>query len=152
MNQDNKSFTLSIDEIHEIMRLNGHRLTVQRECILDIFFNNKKSYHLSADDIHRELVIKGKTYISLATVYRTVKILHELCILREVSLSEGHKQYELSSKKEMHHHIICLNNNETIEFFCEEVNEIARKIAEKHRIMVLDIELKILGKQLLEMG
>ena len=62
-------------------------------------------------------------------------------------MAEGHKHYELaSSKEDHHHHIVCMNSNKTIEFFNEEVNQLAKDIAAKHRIEVLDVELKIFGK------
>ena len=138
----------SIQEIHEKLKNNGSRLTLQREYILDVFFNNNSSgYHLSVEDIHKQLIKRNNSQISLATVYRTVKTLHTLGILREVDLAEGHKHYELaSSKEDHHHHIVCMNSNKTIEFFNEEVNQLAKDIAAKHRIEVLDVELKIFGK------
>jgi Fur family transcriptional regulator, ferric uptake regulator len=137
----------SIQEIHEMLKSTGARLTPQREYILNVFFKSEPGFHLSVEDIHRVLTRKTQTNISLATVYRTVKTLSGLGILREIDLAEGHKHYELASGHENpHHHIVCLNCNKTIEFFNDEVNFLARRIADEHNVEILDVELKIFGK------
>ena len=140
--QDKKGF--SLQEIHNLLRNSGGRLTPQREYILDVFFKAEPGFHLNAEDIHKVLVKKHKANISLATVYRTVKTLSSMGVLREVDLAEGHKHYELASgRQDPHHHIICLNCNKTIEFFNNEINQLAQNIAEKYNVEILDIELKI---------
>lgn len=137
----------SIQEIHEVLRKQGARLTPQREYILDVFFKADKGFHLSVEDIHKILTKKNNLNVSLATVYRTVKTLYTYGILREVDLAEGHKHYELASNQDNHHHhIVCLNCNKTIEFFDDEVNKLASNIAKKFNVEVQDLELKIYGK------
>ncbi len=137
----------SLQEIHEMLKSNGARLTPQREYILDVFFKAEAGFHLSVEDIHKLLVKKNNTNTSLATVYRTVKALYGMGILREVDLAEGHKHYELAAGHEdPHHHIVCLNCNKTIEFFSDEINRLAQKIAIEHDVEILDVELKIFAK------
>jgi Fur family transcriptional regulator, ferric uptake regulator len=141
----------SIHEIHQVLKKKGARLTPQREYILDVFFKADRGFHLSVEDIHK-LLNKStnkniKAQVSLATVYRTVKTLYSMGILREVDLAEGHKHYELASAHDdHHHHIVCLNCNKTIEFYDEEVNRLAHQIAAKYNVEVQDLELKIYGK------
>jgi Fur family transcriptional regulator, ferric uptake regulator len=136
----------SIQEIHDKLRSRGSRLTPQREYILDVFFKSDQGFHLSVEDIHRVLTKKSSLNISLATVYRTVKTLYSMGILREVDLAEGHKHYELSSNHDNpHHHIVCLNCNKTIEFFNEEVNRLAQQIGQEYNVEISDVELKIFG-------
>jgi Fur family ferric uptake transcriptional regulator len=114
---------------------------------LDVFFKSDQGFHLSVEDIHRVLTRKNNLNISLATVYRTVKTLYVMGILREVDLAEGHKHYELASgHDDPHHHIVCLNCNTTIEFSNDEINRLAKEIAAKHNVEVFDVELKIFGK------
>ncbi|MDX1918970.1 MAG: Fur family transcriptional regulator [Candidatus Caenarcaniphilales bacterium] len=137
---------LTLQDIYERLRLQGSRITPQREYVLDVFFKTGQGCHLSVEDIFRILNKKNKINISLATVYRTVKTLYELGILREIDLAEGHKHYELASQDEdHHHHIVCLNCNNTIEFSSSEINELAMQIAKKYNIEVRDVELKIYG-------
>lgn len=137
----------SIQEIHQVLKHHGARLTPQREYILDVFFKADQGFHLSVEDIHKLLNRNSNLNVSLATVYRTVKTLYSMGILREVDLAEGHKHYELASNHDNHHHhIVCLNCNKTIEFFDEEVNKMAQQIAKKYNVEIQDVELKIFGK------
>ncbi|MDX1920740.1 MAG: transcriptional repressor [Candidatus Caenarcaniphilales bacterium] len=137
----------SIQEIHQVLKRHGARLTPQREYILDVFFKADQGFHLSVEDIHKLLNRSSNLNVSLATVYRTVKTLYSMGILREVDLAEGHKHYELASNQDNHHHhIVCLNCNKTIEFYDEEVNKLAQEIAKKYNVEIQDLELKIYGK------
>lgn len=142
-----KASTISLEEIYKKLRDSGSRLTPQREYILDVFFKADSGLHLSPEDIHRVLNKTNKLNVSLATVYRTVKTLYLMGVLREVDLAEGHKHYELSSNNdEPHHHIVCLNCNKTIEFSHHEVNRLAFEIAKTYNVEIHDVELKISGK------
>lgn len=132
-------------EIHRRLKENGSRVTAQREYILDVFFQHSKGRHLSVEDIHRLIQKHYDANVSLATIYRTVKTLYALGILREIDLAEDHKHYELALPNQHHHHIVCLNCNHTIEFDSEEINQLAREIAKKYNIEVKDVELKIVG-------
>jgi Fur family ferric uptake transcriptional regulator len=81
----------------------GWRLTPQREKILTIFQNLPKGNHLSAEELH-ELMEKQGEGISLSTIYRSVKLMSRMGILRELELAEGHKHYELQQPYPHHHH------------------------------------------------
>jgi Fur family transcriptional regulator, ferric uptake regulator len=137
---------LMVEQVHQMLRKNGSRVTPQREYVLEVFLKYKDD-HLSAEDVYALLQRSGNTQISLATVYRTLKTLHELHILREVDLAQDHKHYELADEKAGHHHIICTNcdHHSTIEFESEEVNQLATAIAAQYNISVQQVELKIIG-------
>ncbi len=142
-----KASSISLEEIYKKLRDSGSRLTPQREYILDVFFKADSGLHLSPEDVFRVLSETNKLNVSLATVYRTVKTLYLMGVLREVDLAEGHKHYELASgNNEPHHHIVCLNCNKTIEFSSLEVNRLALEIAKNYNVEIHDVELKILGK------
>ena len=81
--------------------------------------------------------------ISLATTYRTLKLLSQFGYLRELDFAEGHKHYELNKEKRPHHHIICLNCNKTMEFEDELVNQVGYRIAQEKGVEVVDIQFKI---------
>ena len=73
----------------------GWRLTPQRETILQVFQNLPKGNHLSAEDLYNLLQGEGEM-ISLSTIYRTLKLMARMGILRELELAEGHKHYEVN--------------------------------------------------------
>ncbi|MGB7520816.1 MAG: transcriptional repressor, partial [Spirulinaceae cyanobacterium] len=73
----------------------GWRMTPQREKILHLFQNLPRGNHLSAEEVFDLLDQKGEP-ISLSTIYRSVKLMALMGILRELELAEGHKHYELN--------------------------------------------------------
>lgn len=124
------------------LRKKGYRITPQRELIMRIF-QEQGDKHLSAEDIFAILKTKGEQ-ISLATTYRTLRMLVQMGILRELDFAESHKHYELvDADADPHHHIICLNCNKTIEFEDEEINRLGTAIAKKYGVEIMDMQFQI---------
>ena len=94
----------------------GKRLTKQRLKVLNLFENIGPGNHLSAEEVHNEL-IASKVKVSLATIYRTLRLLVQMGLLNERELSEGGHRYELLSNDfPDHHHLICIRCGRTEEF------------------------------------
>jgi Fur family transcriptional regulator, ferric uptake regulator len=126
-------------ELHE----RGWRMTPQRETILRIFQNLAAGNHLSAEDLHNTLQDAGEG-ISLSTIYRTLKLMARMGILRELELAEGHKHYEINQPyPHHHHHLICVRCNKTIEFKSDTVLKSGSKVAEREGYHLLDCQLTI---------
>lgn len=90
--------------------------------------------------------MKEEPPISLATAYRTLKLLASLGVLRELDFAEGHKHYELNrGATEPHQHLVCVECFTPIEFTGADVEDAARAVAERYGFEVLDIQLKIHG-------
>ncbi|MGJ3252744.1 MAG: Fur family transcriptional regulator [Elainellaceae cyanobacterium] len=126
-------------ELHE----RGWRLTPQRETILQVFQNLPKGEHLSAEDLY--ILLKGDNHeISLSTIYRTLKLMARMGILRELELAEGHKHYEINQPSpHHHHHLICVRCNKTIEFKNDSILKTGAKTAKKEGYHLLDCQLTI---------
>lgn len=121
----------------------GWRLTPQRETILQIFQNLPEGNHLSAEDLYNVLQTQGQP-ISLSTIYRTLKLMARMGILRELELAEGHKHYELNQPSpHHHHHLICVRCSKTIEFKNDSILKTGAKTAEKEGYHLLDCQLTI---------
>jgi len=121
----------------------GWRLTPQREMILNVFQNLPKGEHLSAEDLYNVLQEEGAG-ISLSTIYRTLKLMARMGILRELELAEGHKHYELNQPHPYHHHhLICVRCSKTIEFKNDQILKIGSKAAQKDGYYLLDCQLTI---------
>jgi Fur family ferric uptake transcriptional regulator len=121
----------------------GWRLTPQREIILQIFQNLTRGKHLSAEDLYNLLQTEGEQ-ISLSTIYRTLKLMARMGILRELELAEGHKHYELNQPYPYHHHhLICVRCNKTIEFKNDSILKTGTKTAKKEGYHLLDCQLTI---------
>lgn len=121
----------------------GWRLTPQRETILHLFQELPRGDHLSAEDLYHRLETKGEP-ISLSTIYRSLKLMARMGILRELELGEGHKHYELNQPYPHHHdHLICVRCNKTVEFKNDAILKIGTKTAEKEGYQLLDCQLTI---------
>ncbi len=123
----------------------GWRLTPQRKTILQVFQELPRGEHLSAEDLYHQLQTQelGRG-ISLSTIYRTLKLMARMGILRELELGEGHKHYEINQPyPHHHHHLICIQCNKTIEFKNDSILRIGMKTAEKEGYHLLDCQLTI---------
>ena len=123
----------------------GGRLTPQREKILHVFQNLPKGNHLSAEEL-QELLDKRGEGISLSTIYRSVKLMSRMGILRELELAEGHKHYELNQPyPHHHHHLVCIQCNKTIEFNNDSILKHSLKQCEKEGFQLIDCQLTVMA-------
>ena len=126
-------------ELHE----RGWRMTPQRETILVTFQNLAEGKHLSAEELCEHLEEQGQG-ISLSTIYRNLKLMARMGILRELELAEGQKRYEINQPApHHHHHLICVRCNKTIEFRNDSVLKVGSKTADKAGYHLLDCQLLI---------
>jgi len=94
----------------------GQRLTPQRERVLSLFERIGAGTHLSAEEVHRQL-LNAEARVSLATVYRTLRLLSSMGLLQELELPEGGRRFELASAAHRdHHHLVCVRCGRTEEF------------------------------------
>lgn len=130
--------------VYDSLRKKGHRITAQRETILSIFREQEHGTHLSAEELY-SILVQRSSNVSLATTYRTLKLLSQLGLLRELDFAEGHKHYELKQDNLPHQHIICLSCNKTLEFEDHFLEEAGQKIGARHNFEVIDAQFKIFG-------
>jgi Fur family ferric uptake transcriptional regulator len=106
----------------------GLRRTAQRDLILDIFLRTEE--HLTSEDlyflVHREDPTVGHT-----TVYRTLKLLTEAGLAREVRFGDNKTYYEHHFKHEHHDHMICTECGKVLEFFSQDIENLQDEMAEK---------------------
>ena len=121
----------------------GKRLTKQRVDILNLFENIGSGNHLSAEEVHSKLIF-SKAKVSLATIYRTLRLLVKMGFLHELELSEGGHRYELISNDfSDHHHLICIRCGRTEEFENEQVLEAGRIAAEQNKFKLIESSLNV---------
>ncbi len=123
----------------------GWRLTPQREKILHVFQNLPRGNHLSAEELYELLEQRGEG-ISLSTIYRSVKLMSRMGILRELELAEGHKHYELNHPSpNHHHHMVCIQCNKTVEFKNDSILKQSLKQTEKEGFQLIDCQLTVMA-------
>src|SRR5918993_5930736 len=107
----------------------GLRRTGQRDLIMDIFLRTED--HLSSEDLYW-LVQKQDPSVGHTTVYRTLKLLTEAGLAREVRFGDGKTYYEHHYNHEHHDHMICTDCGEVIEFFSQDIESLQDQMAEKY--------------------
>jgi Fur family ferric uptake transcriptional regulator len=94
----------------------GRRLTPQRQRVLELFERIGEGSHLSAEAVHQRL-LREQERVSLATVYRTLRLLSSMALLQELELPEGGRRFELAGDAHRdHHHLVCVRWGRTEEF------------------------------------
>ncbi len=125
------------------LRQDGRRLTNQRRKILDLFESIGSGKHLSAEDVHHQL-LEEKKKVSLATIYRTLRLLVQMGFLHELELTEGGHRFELSSDENPdHHHMVCIRCGRTEEFENVLVLEAGKRAAEDIGFKLIESTLNV---------
>jgi Fur family ferric uptake transcriptional regulator len=130
------------DIFHRHIQRTGLKRTAQRDLILDVFLRTEE--HLSSEDLYR-LVQKEDPNIGQTTVYRTLKLLTEAGLAREVRFGDGRTRYEHNYKHPHHDHMFCTECGRVIEFFSAELESIQDEIARKHRFRTTAHTLRLFG-------
>ena len=125
----------------------GVKLTDQRKIIAKVISESKSEYgesdHPDVDELYNR-VSKIDPKISIATIYRTVKLFEEAGILTKHDFKGGKARYE--AMIESHHdHLIDVKSGEIIEFVDEEIEKLQKKVAEKHGYTLVDHKLELYG-------
>ena len=129
------------NEIENKCIKNGVRLTEQRKLVAKIM--SESDDHPDVDELHKR-ISKVDSKISIATVYRTVKLFEESGILAKHEFKGGKARYE--ELNEGHHdHLIDVKSGEIIEFVDEEIEKLQNKVAEKYGYKLVDHKLELYG-------
>ena len=119
----------------------GVKLTDQRKIIAKIM--SEADDHPDVDELYKR-VSKIDSKISIATVYRTVKLFEESGILAKHEFKGGKARYE--ELNESHHdHLIDVKSGEIIEFVDNEIEKLQKKIADKYGYELVDHKLELYG-------
>ena len=104
-----------IQKITDKLKDGGYKLTPQRQAIVDIFIECIGK-HLTVEEVF-DLVKVRRPEIGLATVYRTVMLMHEQDIVTRLDLIDGTARYELTRDDEnhTHHHLFCVKCSRVFE-------------------------------------
>ncbi|MEP6923166.1 MAG: transcriptional repressor [Pyrinomonadaceae bacterium] len=120
----------------------GLRRTAQRDLILEVFLKTEE--HLSSEDLY-DLVKREDQSIGHTTVYRTLKLLTEAGLAREVRFGDGRNHYEHHYNHEHHDHMICTDCGKVFEFHSPEMEAMQDEIAAKYNFIVTQHSLRLMG-------
>ena len=139
-----------MSKIEDKCKEKGVRLTDQRKVIAKVMSDSKSKYgskdHPDVDELYKRANSIDEK-ISIATVYRTVKLFEEAGIVEKHDFKGGKARYE-QSPDEHHDHLIDVNSGEIIEFVNEEIEELQKKVAQKLGYKLVDHKLELYGTKI----
>ena len=132
------------ETIEEKCLAKGVKLTEQRKIIAKVMSSSKD--HPDVDELYKR-VSNIDPKISIATVYRTIKLFAEEGIVTKHGFKGGEKaRYEELSESH-HDHLIDIKTGEIIEFVDDEIEKLQKKIAEKFGYDLVDHKLELYGRK-----
>ena len=119
----------------------GLRLTDQRKLIARVM--SESADHPDVDELHKR-VSKLDSKVSIATVYRTVKLFEEAGVVAKHDFKGNKARYEQATM-EHHDHLIDVNTGEIIEFVNDDIEKLQKKVAEELGYKLVDHRLELYG-------
>lgn len=130
-----------MDRLEKLCAEKGLRMTEQRKVIARVL--SASDDHPDAEELHRRSNAVDKN-ISLATVYRTVKLFQEYGIIESHDFGDGRARYE-EVPDEHHDHLIDVRSDKIIEFYNEEIERLQIEIARSFGYKLIDHRLELYG-------
>jgi Fur family ferric uptake transcriptional regulator len=122
----------------------GLRMTEQRRVIARVL--SESHDHPDAEELHRRAAAIDSR-ISIATVYRTVRLFEEAGILERHDFRDGRSRYE-QLPEEHHDHLIDLSTGKVVEFHDEDIERLQKLVAERLGFKLVDHRLELYGRPL----
>ncbi len=122
----------------------GLRMTDQRRIIAQVL--SEATDHPDAEEVYTRASEKDPK-ISLATVYRTVRLFDEAGIIETHDFRDGRARYELA-EGEHHDHLIDVQTGDVIEFVNEEIEKLQEKIAKELGYELVDHRMELYGRKI----
>ncbi len=120
----------------------GLKMTEPRRIIARVL--SDADDHPDVESLH-ERVRRLDPSISIATVYRTMKLFEESDIVTKRDFGDGRARYEESKAEYHHHHLIDVTSGEVFEFYNEELEQLKIRIAREHGYKLVDHHLELFG-------
>ena len=130
------------ETIEDKCKAKGVKLTEQRRIIAKVM--SEANDHPDVDELYNR-VSQIDSKISIATVYRTVKLFEEAGILVKHDFKAGKARYEINDD---HNHLIDINSGEIVEFVDKDIEELQKKIAKKLGYNLVDHKLELYGSKI----
>lgn len=130
-----------MDRLEKLCIEKGLRMTEPRRVIARVLSTSDD--HPDAEELHRRANSLDAS-ISLATVYRTVKLFEDAGIIQAHDFRDGRARYE-EVPDEHHDHLIDIKTGEVVEFHSEEIERLQEEIARKLGYRLVDHRLELYG-------
>ncbi|MBI4535876.1 MAG: transcriptional repressor [Ignavibacteriae bacterium] len=138
---------MDFQEAHDILtnhlKASGkHRATPERFAILDAVLQSQG--HFDAESLYYRMITNG-VKVSKATVYNTLEILQDCGLVSKYRFAENTSRYEKAFGRPHHHHMICLNCGDIIEFVNDKIERIQEEACNEKNFKVQSTTIQIFG-------
>ena len=133
-------------DVKKLCKEKGLRMTEQRNIIADVITQMSVKGHPDVNEIFLKANELDKN-ISIATVYRTVKLFEEYSVIEKHEFKDGRSRYE-AIEQHHHDHLIDIESGEIHEFTNEEIESIQRSVAESLGYKLVDHRLELYGMKI----
>ena len=134
----------ALSRIERLCQKKGLKMTGQRRVIARVL--SESDDHPDVEAVHRRAT-RADPKISIATVYRTVRLFEEASILERHDFGDGRARYE-EAADDHHDHLIDIETGEVIEFHNEEIEALQEEVARKLGFRLVDHRLELYGIRL----
>ncbi|HZA51823.1 MAG TPA: transcriptional repressor [Myxococcaceae bacterium] len=128
--------------LHRYMVQHGLKSTRQRSLIIDTFFGLEG--HHTVEELWARVRAKDPK-VSVATVYRTMKLLSDCGLAHARNFGDGHTRYEAAVGRHHHDHLICTRCGLIIEFENDRIEALQEAVARRHAFQVLSHKMELYG-------
>ena len=132
------------DRLEKLCLEKGLKMTEQRRVIARVL--SEAADHPDVEQVYQRAT-EIDPRISIATVYRTVKLFEEANILERHDFGDGRARYE-EAPADHHDHLIDVNSGEVIEFYSEEIEKLQEQVARKLGYRLVDHRLELYATRL----
>lgn len=98
--------------------------------------------HFTAEDLHQDMIREGET-VSMATVYRGLRLLEDAGIVEGHDFADGQRRYEKALQVQHHDHMVCVDCRAVVEFRSEQIEKIQQRIATENGFVIVDHNLTL---------
>lgn len=132
----------AMNVFQEYISRKGLKSTPQRQLIVDVFL--KAGGHLATEEVY-DLVKKVDASVGQATVYRTMKLLCDSGLAKEVHFGDGVARYEQKYGSQHHDHLICERCGRNIEVLDENIEHLQEELARRHGFVLTSHRMYLYG-------
>ena len=133
---------LAKENFTKYVKSGSYRITPERFVILEAVMNYDG--HFDADELFFQVKTSGQK-VSRATVYNTLDLLQDCGLISKYRFGENHSRYEKAFGRPHHHHLICLECGDIIEFVNDRIEKIQKEVSDDNKFKVQTSTLQIFG-------
>lgn len=137
---DDPTLTQALTAFEEFLRSERLKMTGQRRQMVRAALDQRG--HFTAEELYQRLVREGES-VSMATVYRGLRLLEDAGIVEGHDFADGQRRYERALQVEHHDHMVCVDCRAVIEFRSEDIERIQQRIVEEQDFEIEDHNLTL---------